>query len=303
MPEREQDAQNVVLAPVQKITGAGSREALDSLAVEEPLEIRIGYDDEQGTRQCETVSVTMRTPGEDSELAAGFLFTEGIITESGEIEEIRSCGPQNAVLVELKSSSPVDIARLERHFVTSSSCGVCGKTSIDAVRAQNRYCELNVGGDGPIFDPRSIVGFPDALNASQSVFERTGGLHASALFDTDGRLLMCREDIGRHNALDKLIGNALLHQQVPLRDCLVLVSGRAGFELVQKIAMAGAPILAAVGAPSSIAVELARELDITLIGFLRNDRFNIYHGKRRVQEVQPTWGARRGWHSTDGARS
>ncbi len=251
----------------------------DLLAVEEPLEIQLGYEN-HGWRVHKSVSITMRTPGADAELAAGFLFTEGIVTGASQIEDIHA-QDANVVRVELKPGIPVDLRRLERHFYTTSSCGVCGKASIAA---------LNMGGqvlsvaDGPVFDAATIHGLSAKLRGTQAVFEQTGGLHAAALFDPAGRLLDVREDVGRHNAVDKLIGGHLLTGNVPpFAGRLLFVSARASFELVQKALAAGIPILAAVGAPSSLAVGLAQAHGMTLLGFVRNGRFNIYTGEGRIR--------------------
>jgi FdhD protein len=214
----------------------------------------------------------MRTPGHDHELAVGFLFTEGLITDSKQIAGVQACGG-NVARVELAPGVAIDLARLERHFYVGSSCGVCGKSSIDAVRVAPRYQPV----DGwPRVAGEVIHRLPDVLRAAQVVFDRTGGLHASALFTLTGRLHGLREDVGRHNALDKLIGAEFLAGRLPLSRAILLVSGRVSFELVQKAAVAGIPVLAAVGAPSSLAVDLARESGMTLIGFVRDGRFNVY---------------------------
>ncbi len=261
----------------------------DLLAVEEPLEIQLGYE-RQGWRVHKSVSITMRTPGADAELAAGFLFTEGIVTDASQIEDIHS-EEANVTRVELKSGVPVDLRRLERHFYTTSSCGVCGKASIAA---------LNVGGkslsvaNGPIFEAATIHGLSDTLRRTQAVFDQTGGLHAAALFDASGHLIDTREDVGRHNAVDKLIGGHLLSGKTPpFAGKLLFVSARASFELVQKALAAGIPILAAVGAPSSLAVALAQAHGMTLLGFVRNGRFNIYTGEGRIHVSSPDAGEER----------
>jgi FdhD protein len=266
----------------------GSRRIMqsDELAVEEPLEIRLAFDDE-GRRIRRGISVTMRTPGHDRELAVGFLFTEGILDSPDQVEKVEDWGPGNVVRVELKPGVAVDLARLERHFYAASSCGVCGKASIEAVRVRPRFEPIP---GRPAIEAATIGGLPATLRAAQGAFDRTGGLHAAALFDPAGRLLALREDVGRHNALDKLIGASFLDGGTPLRDAVLLVSGRASFELVQKAAVAGIAVLAAVGAPSSLAVELAREHGMTLVGFVRSDRFNIYTGPDRIAvpaEVPP----------------
>lgn len=258
-------------------------EGPDVLAVEEPLEIRLVCE-QDGRRIQKPVSVTMRTPGRDRELAVGFLFSEGILQGIEQVERIRACGSGNTVFVHMKAGSQVDWSRLQRHFYTSSSCGVCGKTSIEAVRAA---APLRPVASGPEVEASWIPRLPEVLREAQRVFERTGGLHASALFDREGRLLLVREDVGRHNALDKLIGARVFEGRVPLSEYLLLLSGRASFELVQKAAVAGIPIVAAVGAPSSLAVKLARELEITLLGFVRSGRFNIYSDSGRIRHIEP----------------
>ena len=253
----------------------------DLLAVEEPLEIQLGYE-RRGWRVHKSVSITMRTPGSDDALAVGFLFTEGIIGDAAHVEAVRSEEP-NVVRVELRTGVAVDLRRLERHFYTTSSCGVCGKASIAAL---NLPSIARPAADGPVFDATTIHGMPDTLRASQAVFDQTGGLHAAALFDPAGNLISQREDVGRHNAVDKLLGSRLLAgESVPLDDYLLFVSGRASFELVQKALAAGLPILAAVGAPSSLAVGLAQAHGMTLLGFVRGGRFNIYAGEKRIREA------------------
>ena len=264
--------------------GAGTLE--DVVATEEPLEIRLAYSGSDGKRAEQSISVTMRTPGHDGELAAGFLYTEGIVRSRADIQSVAPCGPPapngliNVVRVELAPDVKIALDRLERHFYTSSSCGVCGKSSLEAVAVQGRYdlhgVDFRLSGD-------RLGALPDALRSQQTVFERTGGLHASGLFDASGRIVAVREDVGRHNALDKLIGQALLADELPLSAFGIVVSGRASFELMQKAMMAGVPLLAAVGAPSSLAVELAEEFGITLIGFLKKDKLNVYTRPDRVQ--------------------
>jgi len=236
----------------------------DVVVVEEPLEIRVGE---------RPVSVTMRTPGDDFDLAAGFLFTEAIASEA---ESIRHWGSPNVVRVDVRN--PVDLQRLQRHFYSTSSCGVCGKTSIDALR---------VGASRVTSSARvasSVVhALPDALAPAQKTFEETGAIHAAGLFDLHGNLLRVREDVGRHNAVDKLIGSYVREGRTRLDDTILFLSGRAGFEVVQKAIVAGIPIIAAVGAPSSLAVDLAREFGVALLGFVRDGRFNIYVGAERVE--------------------
>ncbi|MEO7521017.1 MAG: formate dehydrogenase accessory sulfurtransferase FdhD, partial [Gemmatimonas sp.] len=245
---------------VERVDSNGRSHVRDILAVEEPLEIRLHFEAD-GRLVRKTVSITMRTPGDDANLAAGFLFTEGIVHDAGQIESIEACGPfvgdgtaRNVVRVSLHSAVSVDLARLERHFYTTSSCGVCGKTSIEALHATPSHALPSFN---PILDASVVHALPAALRAAQSLFDRTGGLHASALFDMNGTLLSLREDVGRHNALDKVIGGEFVAGRLPLHDRIVLVSGRASFELVQKAMMAGIPVLAAVCAPSSLAVQLA----------------------------------------------
>ncbi len=263
---------------VIRMDDEGSAERSDVLAVEEPLEIRVGLD-EDGRRVRRSVSITMRTPGHDAELAVGFLFTEGLLTDREQVAGVIPCGSGNAVRVDLRPGVVVDLSRLERHFYASSSCGVCGKASLEAVRVA---CRERPEKGRPVVEAAVIRRLPALLRRSQTAFDRTGGLHASGLFDIAGHLLAVREDVGRHNALDKLIGAEFLAGRTPLRDAVLLVSGRASFELVQKAAVAGIPILAAVGAPSSLAVELARERGITLLGFVSADRFNVYTDHGRV---------------------
>jgi FdhD protein len=257
----------------------------DVVATEEPLEIRLGYDGVDGRRAERSISVTMRTPGKDQELAAGFLYTEGIVKSRDDIASVGPCGPPapngliNVVRVELAPGVAVDLDRLERHFYTSSSCGVCGKSSIDAVAVQSRH---DLRSAGPKLEAAVLGRLPETLRAEQAVFDQTGGLHASGLFDADGRILLVREDVGRHNALDKLIGNRLMADELPLTRFGIVVSGRASFELVQKAMMAGCAFLAAVGAPSSLAVELAAVFGKTLLRFHTSARLNSYAGPDRV---------------------
>ncbi|HEY2158899.1 MAG TPA: formate dehydrogenase accessory sulfurtransferase FdhD [Isosphaeraceae bacterium] len=261
---------------VVRVDDGGASDRPDVLAVEEPLEIRVGLAEAE-RRAVRSVSITMRTPGHDAELAVGFLFTEGIITTRSQVAGVRPCGTGSAVRVDLNVA--VDLSRLERHFYATSSCGVCGKASLEAVRVA---CRDRPAEGRPRVDPSIIRRLPEALRRSQAVFDRTGGLHASALFDIEGNLLGLREDVGRHNALDKLIGAEFLAGRTPLADRILLVSGRASFELVQKAAVAGIPVLAAVGAPSSLAVELAREGGMTLLGFANAERFNVYADFDRI---------------------
>jgi FdhD protein len=262
-------SRNILTVPVRKIEGDSSASFQDLLAVEEPLEIRLGE---------KTISITMRTPGHDPELAAGFLFTEGILDTTHQIRDIQHS--KNSITVQLNPDVEVDFERLQRNFYTTSSCGVCGKASIEALRMQG--CPVLPRSSGAM-QAAVIHRLPQAQRDEQAVFQRTGGLHAAALFDFAGKLILLREDVGRHNAVDKLIGAEMLAGRTPLADKLLLVSGRASFELTQKALMAGIPILAAVGAPSSLAVETAQRFNMTLLGFVRDGRFNIYSGAARIQ--------------------
>jgi FdhD protein len=261
---------------VAKFAGDSCSQFADQVSVEEPLEIRLGW---KATEQYEQIAVTMRTPGNDRELAAGFLFTEGIVHSADQIEEIvvDKC---NFVTVHLRDDVQIDRSAFARHSFVASSCGVCGKKSIAAVRVKRHYeCRH----DTPVISARVINSLPAALRACQADFGQTGGIHASCLFSSEGKLLKLKEDVGRHNALDKLLGDEFLSGELPLTDKILMVSGRASFELVQKAAHAGLPALVAVGAPSSLAVALAEECDMTLLGFVRDDRFNVYSGLHRVK--------------------
>lgn len=272
---------SVTQISIIKVQGSYQKEETDFLAVEEPLEIRLLFGSVKD-RQQQSVSVTMRTPGQDFDLATGFLFTEGIIRDFKDIHAIKHCGGlnENIVRIELKEEVPVNIGKLERNFYTTSSCGVCGKASIDAVRTVKQLQESE---SNTLFFPAEIlITLPDKLRKAQSMFEHTGGLHGCALFDTSGNIILCCEDVGRHNAVDKLIGAALQQNLFPLKNYLLLLSGRASFELIQKAWMAGIQIVAAVGAPSSLAVEIAADVNMTLAGFLRGERFNIYSHKERI---------------------
>lgn len=265
---------------VERVSPNGRRRRVDALAAEEPLELRVNG---------KALAVTMRTPGQDVELAHGFLLSEGVIGTSQDISIARFCegtGPDgmntyNVLDIALADGVPPPDTGVERNFYTTSSCGVCGKAALDAVKLKTRYSPAL---DEVRVTPEALTGFPDALRERQKVFESTGGLHAAGLF-VDGELLVVREDVGRHNAVDKVLGWAVLQNLVPLRGAVLMVSGRASFELVQKAAMAGIPVLAAVSAPSSLAVELAEEQGMTLIGFLRGDSMNVYTGGERVLET------------------
>lgn len=270
---------------ITRIDGASEEKRDDLLAVEEPLEIRLGYE-KAGNRGTSSISITMRTPGDDEELATGFLLTESVIRGAADIAFVKPCaapapdsGNHNAVRVELESGVDVDLGRLQRHFYTTSSCGVCGKASLDALRATGA---TTLPDSGVRFAKKMLAGLPASLRAAQKTFDETGGLHAAAAFDRSGKLVVLREDIGRHNAVDKVIGALLSRGLLPASDLVLMVSGRASFELMQKALVAGMPILAAVSAPSSLAVKLAHEFNMTLVGFLRGETFNIYAGKERI---------------------
>ena len=260
-------------------------EADDWVAVEEPLEIRLGFS-AGGGRHQQSISITMRTPGHDVELAVGFLLGEGIIDGAGAVAKAFGCGPvdpvsgvQNVVRIELTDETDCDIERLQRNFYATSSCGVCGKRSLDALHVQGAR---PVADDGLTIASSALRALPGLARGMQRNFANTGGIHASANFDSAGRVTALFEDVGRHNALDKLIGERVLCGALPMHDSGILVSGRASFELVQKAMMAGCPVLAAVGAPSSLAVDAAREFNLTLVGFLGPERFNVYTGSHRV---------------------
>lgn len=262
---------------IKKINAGQQTEVDDELAVEEPLEIQLAWQEAAGYVQ-KNISVTMRTPGHDAELAAGFLFTEGIIQHIDQIQHVHS--HQNSVLVTLTPGVIPQLQKAERNFYTTSSCGVCGKTGIDAIKTVPVFAPQP---DEIVLPASTFYGLQQAIQKKQVLFESTGGLHAAALFDENGNCLLLREDVGRHNAVDKVMGAALGSRQLPLHHSILLLSGRAGFELIQKAVMAGIRIIAAVGAPSSMAVQMATEHQITLIGFLRNDRFNVYSGAERVK--------------------
>jgi FdhD protein len=262
-------------------------EQADLLAGEEPLGIRIGG---------QAVSLTMRTPGDDVDLTAGFLVSEGVVSSAADIASIRicdgtACGHAHQSADEIGNIADVTLAPgvrfepdLRRSFLTSSACGVCGKTSIAELRVSGRF---DLRSDQVRVGAEVLAGLPDALRSAQRVFDRTGGLHAAGLFTADGDLLAVREDVGRHNAVDKLIGWALQEGRLPLSGCVLLVSGRASFELVQKAVLAGVPVLAAVSAPSSLAAELAQEAGLTLVGFLRGSAMNVYSSPERIRSPSP----------------
>jgi FdhD protein len=298
-----ENARALLSVMAERVTGFTSQTAEETLAVEEPLEIQLGYGAAE-SRTVKSISVTMRTPGYDFDLAAGFLMTEGVVRDVNDIERIayattgnidepaesNTAGAvlpyqprKNIVRVELATDVTVSLANLQRNFYTTSSCGICGKASLLALqsvcppRRSNRFS----------ISAETLYTLPARLRAAQSVFDRTGGLHGAGLFQADGKLLALREDVGRHNAVDKLLGEEFLADRTPLRDSLLLLSGRASFELLQKALMGGVAMVASVGAPSSLAVRVAREFDITLVGFLRDHHFNVYHGTEHVTGRRP----------------
>jgi FdhD protein len=267
-------------ATIKVVENGKMRTRFDHLTTEEPLEIRL-------VSQNQTLAVTMRTPGADFELAAGFLYGEGVIKSKTDIQRMSYCvdksidGQQryNIVNIELREGLIPNLQPLERHFYTNSACGVCGKANLEALHL--RGCRIIY----PEFavTPDIIYKLPEQLRSEQGIFTATGGLHAAAVFDSQGKMLNLQEDIGRHNALDKLIGSALLSEQLPLNNHILMVSGRSSFEILQKSTTARIPIVCSVSAPSSLAVDVAREFGITLIGFLRGQRFNVYTGWERIE--------------------
>ena len=272
---------------ISKVRDGVPEAVADYVAVEEPLEIRLGFSTPDG-RATRSVSITMRTPGNDRELAAGFLYTEAIIRRPEDIASIETCGPpapdsgnHNVIRVDLRPDVTVDLGKLQRHFYTTSSCGVCGKTSLDAIRVALAEPFKDVD---TRFSRAVLTTIPDTLRQAQHTFEETGGLHAAAAFNSQGDLSVTMEDVGRHNAVDKVVGSLLLNEELPANELGLMVSGRASFELMQKTLVAGMPLLAAVSAPSSLAVQLAVEFNMSLIGFLRGNTFNIYAGEERIIE-------------------
>ena len=277
--------QRSVATGIVRFQGDERSELTDRVAIEEPLEIRVDFV-VNGERCVRSLSITMRTPGHDEELAAGFLMSEGLVRSARDIESIRPCGPEsgahdgnNVVKVRLADHATIAWPNVERHFYATSSCGVCGKASLEALEVPG-MCPI--ARDGFRFAISAIRMLSDRLRAQQSVFEETGGLHAAALFNSAGEILAIREDVGRHNAVDKLLGAQFLQGQTPLASNLLFLSGRISFELAQKALAGGVPMVVAVGAPSSLAIELAKRFDITLIGFLRGERFNVYSGEWRL---------------------
>ena len=277
-PKRPQSTSRVTVVTVED--GKRRRHG-DRVATEEPMEIRV----EGPGMEQRNVAVTMRTPGNDFELAVGFLHTEGIISGAGDVATVRYCAvpreEQHYNVVSVAVTRPLDVLP-DRNFYATSSCGICGKASLEAIEVR---CAPVA--DGLTVTAEASLGLPDALRAAQRVFERTGGLHAAALFQPSGELVEVREDVGRHNAVDKLVGSELLAGRLPLSDRVMMVSGRTSFEIVQKAATAGIPVVCAVSAPSSLAVDAARSFGITLIGFLRGTRFNVYTRPDRVEGITP----------------
>lgn len=262
---------------INKINGNCNVESEDILAKEEPLEISVMWSREEKYLDRK-ISVTMRTPGNDEELSAGFLFTEGIINGYADIREINA-QEENKITVNLKNGILPSLQQSDRNFYTTSSCGVCGKASLEAIRTVSLYTTIT---SDLLITPDLLFSLPEKIRRQQKIFEQTGGLHASALFDHDGKLFLLREDVGRHNALDKLIGAAMKEDLLPLKEFILLLSGRASFELIQKATMAGIKIVAAIGAPSTLAAELAANAGITLLGFLKDGSFNIYTCRERI---------------------
>ena len=277
--------QRSVATAIVRFQGGARSELTDRVAIEEPLEIRVDFV-ANGERCVRSLSITMRTPGHDEELAAGFLMSEGLVRSARDIESIRPCGPEsgahdgnNVVKVRLADHATISWPSVERHFYATSSCGVCGKASLEALEVPG-LCPI--ARDGFRFPVAAVRMLSDRLRAQQSVFEETGGLHAAALFNSAGELLAIREDVGRHNAVDKLLGAHFLQGHTPLSSNLLFLSGRISFELAQKALAGGIPMVVAVGAPSSLEIVLAKRFVITLIGFLRGERFNVYSGEWRL---------------------
>jgi FdhD protein len=265
--------ERIATVAVTRIDRSTATPGEDALVIEEPLEIQAAWQSGGELRE-KTISVTMRTPGDDFDLAIGFLFTEGLIGTADDVESVRHWGSPNVVRVVLAGGARIDAAKLDRHFYTTSSCGVCGKTSIDALRIASKPLARIAPATAEL-----VHRLPIALKEQQSAFRATGGLHGAAIFDRQGTMLRLREDIGRHNAVDKVIGSLFVERLTPLSEAILMVSSRASFELVQKAVVAGIPLLAAVGAPSTLAVDLAREFNLTLLGFVRERRFNVYAGE------------------------
>jgi FdhD protein len=262
----------VTTVAMTRVVSDAAQAAEDVVAIEEPLEILAAWTVD-GEPHEKNISVTMRTPGDDLDLAVGFLFTEGLLTSADQIESVRHWSSPNRVRVALRSDARIDTSKLNRHFYTTSSCGVCGKTSIDALRVASTPLPPH-----PPISADVVRALPDALDRGQAAFHATGGVHGAALTDRKGTVLRVREDIGRHNAVDKVIGSFFQEGLTPLHDRVLMVSSRASFEIVQKAIVAGIGTIAAIGGPSSLAIDLARELNLTLVGFVRDGRFNVYSG-------------------------
>jgi len=269
---------------IEKINNSMSVIAEDFVAIEEPLEIQI-CSEKREYSAAKSLSITMRTPGHDHDLATGFLFTESIIKKESDIQSIESVGEvdqingeQNTVRVTLDKSVDLEMDKLTRHFYTTSSCGVCGKSSIEAL--ENEGCKVNISKFS--ITKSELLGLPQKLRDTQISFDKTGGLHAAGIFSSDGEIMLAREDVGRHNAVDKVIGSLYRENKLPANNLGLIVSGRTSFELMQKTIVAGIPLIVAISAPSSLAINLAKEYDVTLVGFLRGESFNIYSGKQRI---------------------
>jgi FdhD protein len=270
---------------IDALRDAGNVHRADAIAVEEPLEIRLlKAGSEENGETGRPISITMRTPGNDSELALGFLHGEGLLRAPSDVIDVRPCGPTgNVVRVTVRADLPLDLDRLNRNFYTTSSCGVCGKASIAAVTASSGITRVT----SDLVIRESVLRIlPDVLRATQAGFAETGGMHAAGLFTAEGMLVASREDVGRHNAMDKLVGASLRDGELPWSERIVLLSGRASFELIQKAMMAGAPVVAAIGAPSTLALELAESAGITLVAFLRSGGCNVYCHPARVRPVR-----------------
>ena len=266
---------------MRRVDGDQESASLDQVAVEEPLEISVLYS-HNGSKRSRAIAVTMRTPGHDEELAAGFLLSEGVLHSREQIESIRVLGSEgaasNQIQVELADSVEFEEERFTRHFYMSSSCGICGKASIENIETVGSF---PIDPDQPVLNTDLISGLAERLQQAQEIFASTGGLHAAALFSADGALVTLREDVGRHNAVDKVLGSLLLRGVIPATNSILMLSGRLSFELVQKAVVAGIPVIVAIGAPSSLAIELAKRFQLTLVGFLRGKKFNVYSGEQR----------------------
>ena len=271
---------------VRRVDGGQESAALDQVAVEEPLEISVLYS-HNGSKRSRAIAVTMRTPGHDDELAAGFLLSEGVLHARKQIESVRVLGSDaaasNQIQVELANSVEFEEERFTRHFYMSSSCGICGKASIENIETLGSFA---IDPSKPILNASLIAGFPERLRQAQEIFAATGGLHAAALFSMDGTFVALREDVGRHNAVDKVLGNLLLQGAIPATNSILVLSGRLSFELVQKAVVAGIPVILAIGAPSSLAIELGKRFQLTLVGFLRGKKFNVYSGEQRLTRLR-----------------